>query len=73
MGTVTRADGTRFDGMMCGLCPVSGTETDAAGACIDVVYCGSRTVAEPLCPLSAEVWQHIPSAMLRWGTTAWHS
>jgi hypothetical protein len=41
-----RPDGSRFEGFLRGLCPLSGTETDAAGACVDVAYAGHLTLAE---------------------------
>ena len=53
--TVTRADGTRFEGEMCGLCPLRGWEALPAGRRTRVFYAGDRTLAEAPSPAASEV------------------
>ena len=60
-GTLVRDDGTRFEGILHGLCPLGGVETNASGARCTVTYAGELTLAEDPPPLTKEV-PHIASA-----------
>jgi hypothetical protein len=62
-GTIERVDGTRFEGIMRGLCPVGGVETELGGARFRVTYSGDCTLAEDPLPVMKEVRQ-VPEHML---------
>lgn len=54
-GIVQRKDGTQFEGILRGLCPLGGVETDVHGARFRVLYSGDCTLAEEPIPINKEV------------------